>query len=156
MRHLVHAEAQGSSATPTLPDELQVPSRQVAQIGSGLWYCGTLDPKNAPWGQLETCHEASWRYGPCRIQDPMMVETYRCGLCALRYCKYNRLGLLIYSLNPQIPVNRWSPSGHLTLSHCCNDHGICFLPVQKASDDVRTHTKATVDIEGWNIRAVVI
>lgn len=116
----------------------------------------TLDPKNAPRGQSETCHEASWRYGPCRIQDPMMVETYRCGLCALRYCKYNRLGLLIYSLNPQIPVNRWSPSGHLTLSHCCNDHGICFLPVQKASDDVRTHTKATVDIEGWNIGAVVI
>lgn len=87
----------------------------------------TLDPKNAPRGQSETCHEASWRYGPCRIQDPMMVETYRCGLCALRYCKYNRLGLLIYSLNPQILVIMWSCSDHLTLSHCCNDHGVCFF-----------------------------
>lgn len=86
-----------------------------------LWYFG---PKIRSSGQLKTCHEASWRYGPCRTQDPMMIETYRRGLCTLIYCKYHRLGLLIYSLKPQILVNMWSSLGQLTLSHCCNDHGI--------------------------------
>lgn len=39
-----------SSGTPTLPKELQVPLRQVAQIASSIFYCSTLNPESAPLG----------------------------------------------------------------------------------------------------------